>query len=117
MVTPSGCVLNCGQIVRTRSTVDLVESDLEVAGEWVGCGDDVRPGLDLDRAGAACGLDEHTDGPAGLAFDPPAGRQGGEHDGQVGFDRVAQVVVDRRTRPAPLRAPSVDQVIGAYRTP
>jgi hypothetical protein len=61
----------------------------------VGGGDGVLAGLDLDGAVAAGGLDELADGPAGLVLDPAADRQGGEHDGQVGFDRVAQVVVNR----------------------
>ena len=52
------------------------------------------PGLDLDGAVAAGGLDEFADGPAGLVLDPAADRHGGEDDGQVGFDGVALVVVD-----------------------
>jgi hypothetical protein len=54
----------------------------------------VRAGLDLDGAVAAGGLDGLADGPAGLLLDPPADRERGEDDGQVGFDRVAQMVVD-----------------------
>lgn len=49
----------------------------------VGGGDDVGSGLDLDGAMAACGLDEFADRPAGLALDPAADRQRGEHGGQV----------------------------------
>lgn len=36
-----------------------------------------------------------ADGPAGDVFDPPADRQRGEHDGQVGLDGVPGPVVDR----------------------
>jgi len=72
----------------------LVEGCPEVGGQGVGGGDGVRPGLDLNGAIAAGGLDELADGPAGLVLDPPADRQGGEDDGQVRLDRVAQVVVD-----------------------
>ena len=39
--------------------------------------------------GSGGGLDELLDRPAGLAFQPAADREGGEHDGGVGFDRVA----------------------------
>jgi hypothetical protein len=66
----------------------------EVVGQRVGGGDDVRAGLDLDRAVAACGADEFPDRPSRAVFDPAADRQGGEHDRQVGFDGVALAVVD-----------------------
>jgi hypothetical protein len=33
----------------------------EVVGEWVGGGDDVLAGLDLNSAVSACGLDEFSD--------------------------------------------------------
>jgi hypothetical protein len=72
--------------------VNLIEGCPEVVGQGVGGGDGVRPGLDLDGAVAAGGLDELADGPAGLVLDPAADRQGGEDDGQVRLDRVAQVV-------------------------
>ena len=65
------------------------------SGQGVGGGDDVVAGLDLDGAVAAGGVDELADRPAGLVLDPAADGQGGEHDGQVGFDGVALVVVDR----------------------
>ena len=68
-----------------------VEGLAEVVGEGVGGGDGVLAGLDLDGAVAAGGPDELPDGPAGLVLDPAADGQGGEHDGQVGFDRVALV--------------------------
>src|SRR6185437_4987884 len=51
-------------------------------------------GLDLDGAVAAGCFHEFADGPAGAVFDPAADGEGGEDDGQVGFDGVAQVVVD-----------------------
>jgi len=56
-------------------------------------------GLDLEGAVAAGGLAELADGPAGLVLDPAADRQCGEDDGQVGLDRVAQVVWGSRIRP------------------
>jgi hypothetical protein len=37
-------------------------------------------------------------GPAGSVFDPVADGEGGEHDRQVGLDRLAFVVVDRADR-------------------
>src|SRR5215471_13592571 len=52
------------------------------------------PTWDLDGAAAACGADELADRPARLGFDPAADGEGGERDGQVGFDGVALVVVD-----------------------
>jgi hypothetical protein len=52
-----------------------------------------EPGLDLDGAVAVCCFDELPYGPAGAVLDPPADRQGGEHDGQVGVDGVAFAVV------------------------
>jgi hypothetical protein len=55
----------------------------------------VGAGLDFDGAVAAGVADEFLDRPAGTVFDPAADGQGGERDGQVGFDGVALVVVDR----------------------
>jgi hypothetical protein len=55
---------------------------------------DVVAGLDRDAAVAAQSLHEFFDAPSGLAFEPSADREGGEHDGEVGFDGVAFVVVD-----------------------
>ena len=52
-------------------------------------------GLDLHGAVAAGGADEFLDAPAGLGLDPVADGHGGEHDGQVGVDGFAFVVVDR----------------------
>jgi hypothetical protein len=40
-------------------------------------------------------LDEFLDTPTGLALNPVADGQGGEHDAQVRLDRLAFVVVDR----------------------
>ena len=79
---------------RPAGVADRFEGVAEVVGERVGGGDGVRAGLDFDGAVAAGGPDEFADGPAGLVLDPAADRQGGEDDGQVSFDRVAQVVVD-----------------------
>jgi len=53
-------------------------------------------GLDPNGAVAAGGADELADRPAGLDLDPAADRDGGEHDGQVGFDRVASAVAAGR---------------------
>jgi hypothetical protein len=55
---------------RLAGLVDRFEGLAQVAGEGVGGGDGVRPGLDLDGAVAAGGLDEFADGPAGLVLDP-----------------------------------------------
>src|SRR5215211_9142682 len=57
--------------------------------------EDVVAGLDGDAAVAAQGLHEFPDRPAGLAFEPVADGEGGNHDGEVGLDGVAFVVVDR----------------------
>jgi hypothetical protein len=57
-----------------------------IVGVWVGGGDDVLAGLDLDGAVAAGRLDEFPDGPAGLRFDPAADGERCEDDRQVGFD-------------------------------
>ncbi|MQA85443.1 MAG: DUF2848 domain-containing protein, partial [Streptosporangiales bacterium] len=51
-----------------------------------------RPSDLLNRLPA--GADELADRPACLVLDPAADGQGGEHDREVGFDRVAFVVVD-----------------------
>jgi hypothetical protein len=51
------------------------------------------PGL-VEGAVAAGGLSEFADGPFGLVLDPAADCQCREDDGQVGLDRVAQVVID-----------------------
>ena len=61
----------------------------------VGGGDGVVAGLDLDRAIAAGCADELPYRPAGGVLHAAADGQGGEHDGQVGLDRLAFVVVDR----------------------
>lgn len=55
-------VLTCDTLVRTGfAAVDAVEGVAGVVGQGVGRGDDVRPGLDLDGAAAAGGLDEPLD--------------------------------------------------------
>lgn len=41
--------------------MDLVEGLAEIAGKWVGGGDDVWSGLDLDDAIPTGGLDEFAD--------------------------------------------------------
>ena len=60
-------------------------------------GEEVSAGADLDRAVAAGGANEFLDRPAGAVLDEPGDGQRGEHDGEVGFDGVAFVVVDRPT--------------------
>lgn len=75
--------------------MNSVEGCPEVGWQGVGGGNDVVPRLDLDGAVTAGGPGELADRPAGLMLDPPADCQGREDDGQVGFDRVAQVMVDR----------------------
>ena len=57
--------------------------------------EDVVAGLDGDAAVAAQSGHEFVDLPAGLTFEPVANREGGHHDGEVGLDGVAFVVVDR----------------------
>ena len=57
-------------------------------------GEDVVVGLDLNGAVTPGGLHEFADGPAGPVLYPAGDGQGGEHDGQVGFDRVPGAVVD-----------------------
>ena len=52
-------------------------------------------GLDLDRAVAPCGPHELLDGLTGGGLNVAGYGEGGEHDGQVGLDRFALVVVDR----------------------
>jgi hypothetical protein len=86
--------LTCDKLVCSRWAVNLAEGCPEVGGQRVGGGDGMPSGLDLEGAVAAGGLDELADGPAGLVLDPAADRQGREDDGQVGLDRVAEVVVD-----------------------
>jgi hypothetical protein len=41
--------------------VDRIEGSAQVVGDRIGCRDDVRPGLDLDCAVTAGGLDELAD--------------------------------------------------------
>jgi hypothetical protein len=90
----TGAALTCDRLVRCCLAVNLAEGCAEVGGQWVSGGDGVRAGLDLDGAVSAGGLDELADGPAGPVLDPAADCQCREDDGQVGLDRVAQVVVD-----------------------
>jgi hypothetical protein len=54
----------------------------------------MQAGLDLDRAIAAGCFHELADGPAGVLLDPAADGQGGEDDGEMSLDGVAQVVLD-----------------------
>jgi hypothetical protein len=49
----------------------------------------------MDGAVAARGGDELPDRPAGAVLDESGEGQGGEHDGEVGVDGFAFVVVDR----------------------
>jgi hypothetical protein len=55
----------------------------------------VTAGVDLDGAVATQGADEFLDCLAGPALDPVGDGQGGEHDGEVGVDGFAFVVIDR----------------------
>jgi hypothetical protein len=67
----------------------------EVGQERVFGGKGVLAGADLHGAVAAGGADELLDRPAGAVLDEPGHGQGGEDDGQVGFDGVPFAVVDR----------------------
>jgi hypothetical protein len=80
--------------VRARVAVDGVDGFAQVGGDRVGGGDGMRAGLDLDRAIAAGCFHELADGPAGVLLDPAADGQGGEDDGEMSLDGVAQVVLD-----------------------
>jgi hypothetical protein len=51
--------------------------------------------LDFDGVVAAQAGDELLDRPVGAPLEPAGDGEGGEHDGEVGLDRVAFVVVDR----------------------
>jgi len=68
-------------------------------------GEELVAGADLNGAVAAGGADEALDRPAGPAFDVVGDREGGEHDRQMGIDRVALVVVDRPRAQVVLRSP------------
>jgi hypothetical protein len=59
-------------------------------------GDDLPYGLDLDRAVAPGGLDSFLIDLPVRAFNPPADRQGGEHDREVAFGQVGLAVADGR---------------------
>jgi hypothetical protein len=67
---------------------DCFEGLAEVGGQWVGDGDGVVAGLDLDGAVAAGGADELADGPARLCPDAATAGQSGEPDRTVSFGRV-----------------------------
>ncbi len=60
----------------------------EVVGQGIGGGDGVVASLDLDGLVTAAGGTNFPDGPSGPRFDPAADGQGGEDDGQVGFERM-----------------------------
>lgn len=81
--------------IPVQAAVDRVDGVAQVVGDGAGGGDEVLACLDLDGAIAAGGLAEPADRPASVLLDPPADCQGGEHDGEVGFDRVPGPVVDR----------------------
>jgi hypothetical protein len=76
---------------KSIGVVDGAEGLAEVVGDWIGGGQDVLAGLDLDLAVAAGGLDELPDRPAGLRLDPAADGQGGEHDSEVGSKASGQI--------------------------
>ena len=52
-------------------------------------------GFDGDLSVASRGPHEFLDAPTGFGLDPAGYRQCGEHDGEVGLDRLAFVVEDR----------------------
>ena len=78
-----------------RTLVDRGERLADVVGQGVFGGQGVAAGVDLDGAVAAEGADEFLDRPAGPGLDAVGDRQRGEHDGEVGVDGFAFVVVDR----------------------
>src|SRR5512133_299648 len=89
-VNPDLCQLvSCGGIAQAGERL------LCVAGQRVGGGDGLVASLDGDGVVAAQGLHEPGDAPRGGSFDHPADGEGRHDDGEVGFDRVAFVVVDR----------------------
>lgn len=65
--------------MRVSWRVDGAECLAQVVREWVGGGDGLPSGLDLNGAVAAGGLDEFPDRPAGLCLGPAADGKGGEH--------------------------------------
>jgi hypothetical protein len=75
--------------------VEPVQDDTDVVGQGVGGGDGLVSGLDLDGVVAAQPGDELLDRPVGELLEPAGDGEGGEHDSEVGLDRVAFVVVDR----------------------
>src|SRR5215207_11523907 len=83
------------QLVSCGGIAQAGERLLCVVGEWVGGGDGLVAGLDGDGVVAAQGLYEAGDAPRGGSFDYPADGEGRHDDGEVRFDRVAFVVVDR----------------------
>jgi hypothetical protein len=67
---------------------------VQVVGEWVLGGEDVRAGADVGVL-AAGGLNEFLDRPAGVGPDVVGDGQCGEHDRKLGVDGFALVVIDR----------------------
>jgi len=75
--------------------VNAAEDVAQVGGQGAGADDGVGASLDLYGPVTAGGADELPDRPAGAVLDPGADGEGGEHDRQVGLDRVALAVVNR----------------------
>jgi hypothetical protein len=80
--------------VRSFQVVDLLERVPQVVGHGSAAAMVWSP-TRMWWCGSGGPFDELLDRPPGDFFDPPADGEGGEHDGQVGVDRVAFVAVDR----------------------
>jgi hypothetical protein len=96
-VTPTGVgppVSHGGVILGGRATLAVCEAARRSLGRGSAAVMTWFPAWIWIGAVTAGCLDEPADGPAGLMLDPPADGQGGEHDREVGFDRVALAVVD-----------------------
>jgi hypothetical protein len=69
--------------------MEPLQDGADVVGQRVGGGDDLVAGLDFDGVVEAQAGDELLDGPVGALLEPVGDGEGGEHDGEVGLDRVA----------------------------
>ena len=72
-----------------------MQGGADVVGQRVGGGDDLIAGLDFDGVVAAQAGDQFLDRPGGAPLEPAGDSESGEHDSEVGLDRVTFVVVDR----------------------